>query len=213
MMVMTDPVTTGGKKRSSREKNGARITVTTPADDHRAEHRGQPVRPADEDERRDGGERRALHDGQPHADLREADGLDERGHAAHEEGGVDEVDELVGRQPRSPWPRSAARRRCRRTSSSRAGARRPRACRGPGPRPPGGRRRGRWWASSRCSPHRAGRAAGTVAGAPRMSTRYRPPPTTTPMNHEKAATARRPGTSASVRRATARARRRRRPAG
>jgi hypothetical protein len=53
---------------------------------------------ADRDHRRHRGEGHALQQRQPDADLPEADRLDDRGDAAGEEVGVDQVDELLGAQ-------------------------------------------------------------------------------------------------------------------
>ena len=73
-------------------------------DDHRAVDLAQAVGAAagglaDGDHRRHRGEGDALEQGQPDAHLPEADGLDDRGDAAREEVGVDEVDEVLSLEP------------------------------------------------------------------------------------------------------------------
>jgi hypothetical protein len=85
MIVITEPVTTGGKSRMSVDDQQALRPPTV----------GQP----DRDHRGDRGEGHALQQRQPDADLPEPDGLDDRGDAAGEQVGVDEVDQLLGGEP------------------------------------------------------------------------------------------------------------------
>ena len=78
MTVMTTPVTTSGKKRSSRVKTGAMSRPEEAGDDQGAEDRPQTVhaalRGADREDGRHGGERGALHDRLPGAELPHARG-------------------------------------------------------------------------------------------------------------------------------------------
>ncbi len=104
MIVMTEPVTTGGKNRMSLLKNGAMRKVNEPGDDDGAVDHQQAVGAAaggraDGDHRGDGGEGHALQQRQPDADLPEADRLDDRRDAAGEQVGVDQVDQLLGGEP------------------------------------------------------------------------------------------------------------------
>ena len=94
---------------------------------------------ADRDHRRHRGEGHALQQRQPDADLPEADGLDDRGDAAGEQVGVDQVDRAARWSARSSWRAGSARSPRRRRTPARAGARRPPAWRRAGPRPPGWR--------------------------------------------------------------------------
>ena len=106
MMVISVPVTTGGKNRSSLMKIGAIRKVKTPGDDHRAvdveqARRAAAVGQPDRDDRRDAGERDALQQRQPDADLPEPDGLDDRRDAAGEQVGGDELDQVLAAAGRS----------------------------------------------------------------------------------------------------------------
>ena len=104
MTVMTVPVTTGGKKRMNRAKNGAMRNATTPPTMHGPIDRPQAGHAAvlcqsDGDHRAHRRERHTLQQRKPHADLPEPDGLDQRGDAAGKQVGVDEERQLVLRQP------------------------------------------------------------------------------------------------------------------
>ena len=86
MTVITTPVTTGGKKRMIRAKNGVIGQPDQGRDHHRAEDRRQTtVAGDDRDQRGHAGERRALHQRQPRAEPRDADRLQDGGQAADEE--------------------------------------------------------------------------------------------------------------------------------
>ena len=145
MIVITEPVTTGGKKRISLREERRDEEREEARDDHRAVDDQQALgaaarREADGDHRRDGGERHALQQRQPDADLPEPDRLDDRGDAAGEQVGVDEVDELLGGQADRVGEQDRHDHGARRRTPARAGTRRSPASAPAGPRPPGARR-------------------------------------------------------------------------
>ena len=89
MTVMTVPVTTSGKNRSSRVKTGAMSEADDPGDEQGAEDRPQTDRAAaavpDGQHGRHGGERGALDDRLAGPDLPHAEGLQQRRDAGHEQ--------------------------------------------------------------------------------------------------------------------------------
>ena len=98
MTVMTTPVTTSGKKRSSRVKTGAISRPSRPATSSAPKTARRPVHAtlggADREDRRHRGERGALHDRLPGAELPHPEGLQERGQTGDEQAGRDQVGDL-----------------------------------------------------------------------------------------------------------------------
>ena len=86
MTVMIEPVTTGGKSRTSWAKNGAITQPDQPRDnDRRRRPAGNRPAAGDGDHGRDARERDALHQRQLGAEGRHAQGLQQGGQAADEE--------------------------------------------------------------------------------------------------------------------------------
>ena len=97
--VMTDPVTTGGKKCSSRlntpESRNPMIPATRMAPKMNCSPRDAAAGVlADGEHRGDGGERGALHQRQPGADPPDAERLQQRGEPGHEQRGGEQVGEV-----------------------------------------------------------------------------------------------------------------------
>ena len=96
--VITVPVTTSGKKRSSRVNTGAIRKPSSAGQQERAENGRQPGRAAflgaDRQDRRDRGERGALHDRLAGADLPDAERLQQRGEAGDEQAGGHQIGDL-----------------------------------------------------------------------------------------------------------------------
>ena len=98
MTVMTDPVTTGGKKCSRRVKTPDSRNPTSPATRMAPKMPGGRARRRrrrpDGDHRGDRGERGALHDRQFRADPLDAEGLQQGGQAGYQQGGGQQVGQV-----------------------------------------------------------------------------------------------------------------------
>ena len=103
MVVMTVPVTTGGKNRMILENTGvisrpiSDAAITAPKTDWIP-----PPSSDDRHHRRDAGERDALDQGQLGTEERNAEGLEKGGQAAHKEAGGDQHADVLRRQSRPP---------------------------------------------------------------------------------------------------------------